>query len=569
LLGAFLGLKITGNPFGFTAFMGIISLIGIVVRNGIILVDYADELLIKHNYSIKGAAKSAGKRRMRPIFLTSAAAAVGVVPMIVGKSPLWAPLGSVLAVGLIVSMILTLFVVPILYYKFVKKEYPTKNFPSKSDEILYKPIKMNKLKAKFSKLIPFLIFILTFQFTNAQETTYSLNELKQIAIQNNKKVEQAQQNLEAAKAAEASANTLNKPTLNAAMYGIYLDDVPMGLIPNSTLYSSVGITQVLYAGGRLNTGKKMAATAVEIQSSQKKLTDSEVLLAIETTYWQLVNVKEKVELAKKYQNLLNELLTDLTNLYNAGIIYKNDVLQVQVEANQAELNLTTAQDAFTVLKLSLAQQTGLNAAFLNVEETINTENNLIEEISVPEVLYQRPEISMLENAVKIGNLQTNLLKAERKPTLGINLSGSYMYGDNLNSATTENHLTNFTGIASLSIPIFDWGGRKHKVKEQLFKVNAQKIALEETKELIAIEIQQAYLEVNQALKRIEIANKSLNQANENLKLNQDRFSVGTVKGSDVLEAQVLWQQAYSNVIDAHASYQIKKATYQKAIGNLK
>jgi multidrug efflux pump subunit AcrB len=122
LLGAMLGLIITGNPFGFTAFMGIISLMGIVVRNGIILVDYADELILEHGYSIRAAALASAKRRMRPIFLTSSAAAIGVVPMILGKSPLWAPLGSVLAVGLIVSMVLTLFVVPVLYYKFIKPQ---------------------------------------------------------------------------------------------------------------------------------------------------------------------------------------------------------------------------------------------------------------------------------------------------------------------------------------------------------------------------------------------------------------------------------------------------------------
>ena len=145
LLGAFLGLKLTGNPFGFTAFMGIISLIGIVVRNGIILVDYADELVREHDYSIKAAALATGKRRMRPIFLTSAAAAVGVVPMIVGQSPLWAPLGSVLAVGLIVSMILTLFIVPVLYFKFIKKEeveVEVHEHPE-NEEILYKPAHQN------------------------------------------------------------------------------------------------------------------------------------------------------------------------------------------------------------------------------------------------------------------------------------------------------------------------------------------------------------------------------------------------------------------------------------------
>ncbi|WP_025762241.1 efflux RND transporter permease subunit [Dyadobacter tibetensis] len=139
LLGAFLGLYLTGNPIGMTAFMGIISLIGIVVRNGIILVDYADELVLDHGYSIKAAALSAAKRRMRPIFLTSAAAAVGVVPMIIGKSPLWAPLGSVLAFGLIVSMILTLFVVPVLYYRFIKP-VPEEELPAPTSEhIQFKP----------------------------------------------------------------------------------------------------------------------------------------------------------------------------------------------------------------------------------------------------------------------------------------------------------------------------------------------------------------------------------------------------------------------------------------------
>lgn len=139
LLGAMLGLILTGNPMGFTAFMGIISLIGIVVRNGIILVDYADELVNDHGYTIQAAALATAKRRMRPIFLTSAAAAVGVVPMIIGKSPLWAPLGSVLASGLIVSMILTLFVIPVLYYLFVKPESPEMEVPDADVEIQYKP----------------------------------------------------------------------------------------------------------------------------------------------------------------------------------------------------------------------------------------------------------------------------------------------------------------------------------------------------------------------------------------------------------------------------------------------
>ncbi len=141
LLGAMLGLWLTGNPMGFTAFLGIISLMGIVVRNGIILVDYADELIHEHKYTIKAAAIASAKRRMRPIFLTSCAAAIGVVPMILSKSPLWSPLGSVLALGLIVSMVMTLFVVPILYYKFIKPMPVHQELvqPDADEHIQYKP----------------------------------------------------------------------------------------------------------------------------------------------------------------------------------------------------------------------------------------------------------------------------------------------------------------------------------------------------------------------------------------------------------------------------------------------
>lgn len=119
IFGALLGLLLTGNPFGFTAFMGLISLSGIVVRNAIILVDYANELIAK-GMDIRTAAIEAGKRRLRPIFLTTMAAAIGVVPMILSGSPMWSPLASVLAVGVVFSMVMTLLVIPVLFVMAVK-----------------------------------------------------------------------------------------------------------------------------------------------------------------------------------------------------------------------------------------------------------------------------------------------------------------------------------------------------------------------------------------------------------------------------------------------------------------
>jgi len=120
--GAISGLYITGNDFGFTAFVGLISLSGIVVRNAIILIDHTNEL-IKQGKDIKTAAIESGKRRLRPIFLTAMAAAIGVWPMILSGSQLWSPLASVIAFGVVWSMIISTLTIPVLYIATISPRY--------------------------------------------------------------------------------------------------------------------------------------------------------------------------------------------------------------------------------------------------------------------------------------------------------------------------------------------------------------------------------------------------------------------------------------------------------------
>ncbi|MCC6395517.1 MAG: efflux RND transporter permease subunit [Bacteroidetes bacterium] len=122
VFGAAFGVFVTGYPFGVTSFIGLIGLFGIVVRNGIIFVSYAEQLRRGQGYTAEQAAIAAGKRRMRPIFLTSAAAAVGVVPMIASGSSLWGPLGAVVCFGLLFALILSLVELPVFYYLFHRNE---------------------------------------------------------------------------------------------------------------------------------------------------------------------------------------------------------------------------------------------------------------------------------------------------------------------------------------------------------------------------------------------------------------------------------------------------------------
>ena len=86
------------------------------VRNGIIRIDYAEELRREKGLSVRDAAFQAGERRMRPIFLTSAAASVGVLPMMLENNTPWSPMGAVIFFGTLISMVLIATVLPILYW---------------------------------------------------------------------------------------------------------------------------------------------------------------------------------------------------------------------------------------------------------------------------------------------------------------------------------------------------------------------------------------------------------------------------------------------------------------------
>jgi multidrug efflux pump subunit AcrB len=127
LFGSMLGLIITGNVFSFTAFVGLIALCGIVIRNGVIMVEYSDELFETEGLSRNDAATESAKRRLRPIFLTTMAAAIGVVPMIVMKDPMWAPLASVFAFGIVFSMVINFMVLPVFYAWFIKSSKSIEN----------------------------------------------------------------------------------------------------------------------------------------------------------------------------------------------------------------------------------------------------------------------------------------------------------------------------------------------------------------------------------------------------------------------------------------------------------
>ena len=129
--GALIGLGLMNRALGLTSIFGLITLMGMIMRNEILIFEHATELIKQHvaghgdwtadrkayNEAVRRAAYEAGRRRMVPIFLTTATTAVGVVPMIIAQSSFWMPVGVTIFAGGIGSLIMVVTMLPIVYWK--------------------------------------------------------------------------------------------------------------------------------------------------------------------------------------------------------------------------------------------------------------------------------------------------------------------------------------------------------------------------------------------------------------------------------------------------------------------
>jgi len=121
IFGSMLGLWLFGYDISITAVLGVVSLIGIIVRNAIMMYEYAEDSRKYKHLTVREAAFQAGLRRMRPVFLTSATTALGVLPMIIAGTSLWAPMGVVICFGTIFTLPLTVTILPVVYWKVYEK----------------------------------------------------------------------------------------------------------------------------------------------------------------------------------------------------------------------------------------------------------------------------------------------------------------------------------------------------------------------------------------------------------------------------------------------------------------
>ncbi len=580
LPGAAIGLKLAGYAFSLTAFIGITSLCGMVVRNGIILIDYARELRLKNKLSVHEAAIAAGKRRMRPIFLTSAAASVGVIPMILSRSPLWGPLGTVICFGLLISMVLTLYILPVLYSMVYSDKITT-------------PVKRS-IPVK-GAIVAILLLLPTFA-TTTEAQSLSLDSCKNLALRNNHKIKEAGydviQSAEQKKAAytnyfpKASVNAVamksadylikgtiphmdlpvydgNAANLATATQFAYVPSIPIKVLDYLNT-ASIMVTQPVYAGGQIVNGNKLAKVGYEINIEKQILTTTEVLVRTEELYWTVLNLREKIKTLDSYVKLLDTLQRDVTVSFKAGLIQRTDLLKVQLKHNELEVNLLKLNNGISLSLRALCQHAGIPFDSTLVLTDPQTEPELTQSFytSSQTAVTNRSEYKMLNKVIDAEELQKKMTIGENLPTVAVGVTGFYL--DAMKSTNT-----NGLAFATVSIPITDWWGGKHKIRQSQAKIESARNKLAETTELLTLQIEQANNELNECHFQIIVAHKSVAQAHESLKVTTDNYKAGVFTMSDLLEAQSDYQKALDSLTEARCNYQIKKAKYLQATGTYK
>ena len=335
--------------------------------------------------------------------------------------------------------------------------------------------------------------------------------------------------------------------------------ISMSMMKNGTIGSLMAV-QPVFAGGQIVNGNKLAKVGEDVSRLQLQLSENEVERQTEQYYWQLVSLQEKMKTIEAVEALLADIFKDVDVAVRAGVAMRNDLLQVQLRQNDIESQKVKLQNGIDIVRLLLAQYCGLSSHSFTVSVGDGFAVATIpQQQDHQQSLLQTAEYQLLQKQVEATGLQHKMEIGKNLPSVGIGAGYNY---HNL----MENDRTFGMVFATISIPISDWWGGSYAVKRKKIARQQAEEQLADNAELLKIRMQNAWNNVEESRLQLHIAQRSIKQAEENLRLNRDYYRAGTSKMSDLLEAQLLYQQALDRCTDAYADMQNKLLEYRQATG---
>ncbi|MEK9566821.1 MAG: CusA/CzcA family heavy metal efflux RND transporter [Flavobacteriaceae bacterium] len=332
-IGGVLALWVRDIPFSISAGVGFIALFGIVVLNGIVLIEEFKSLKKEGTYTLHDLILQGTKSRLRPVLLTASAAALGFFPMALSSSAgaeVQRPLATVVIGGLISATTLTLIVLPVLYALFEERK---------------SSIKSKRIPTTLLLLIT--IFLLP-ALSLAQSKPLSAEEAVSIALQNNRGLNAAQQRIEQQKNREGTAFELDKMKL-------YYNFDENNIDPRGFPLRVFGVEQTFDFPTVYSSTKKLLKQQTALSSYQADLKANQVTKGVLTAYYTLVTNRHLVNQYRQLDSLFTIAAGTTQKRYELGTISALEKLRMDARSNAVSRLLLEANEAVFKSQQSLAR----------------------------------------------------------------------------------------------------------------------------------------------------------------------------------------------------------------------
>ena len=428
------------------------------------------------------------------------------------------------------------------------------------------------------KALLILMILVSASALSAQEVSLSLMDCVSLSESNNPYIKNTYLDIQSAKYQKNEVFAEYFPRVSVRALGIssydYFLDIVVGQELGDVVRSmemggdnrfgfnaTISLMQPLYAGGRINTGNKLAKVGMKASELKHKVNLREKREEVEKLYWQIVALEEKRHTIKHLEELLDVLYKDVTTAIEAGVVTESDLMLVKMKQNELKSGKVQLEGGIRLLKMNLFNQIGqgycLVKGIADASKPHLDNIRLSDRLStlLPPADYYIPEeefaagvteTELLNVMVEAKRLEKKLALGEYLPSAGIGLSYGY-------SSFTNNN-SNAIGLATISIPISSWGKGSQKLKRLDNEIQKAVNEREFLTSQLLLQARQLWLNLNVTWEQMKIAEENLALAEKNTYNQMSRFNAGLVPLSDVLMNQTQLFEATENLIDKQIEY---------------
>jgi outer membrane protein TolC len=431
-------------------------------------------------------------------------------------------------------------------------------------------------------IIPFLFFVSNPIMAQAQDNIYTLDKSISEALANSWTIKAKKEKIEQAKYSKKQAKTGFFPTLSTTYGYTRLSEVKQSPAYSLGPYSvpardantqdnyqwKVTLKQPLFTGFALTSSYELARLGIDQSQIDLELAELDLALEVKAGYFDILKADRAAEVSAKAVESLTSHLEVAQSFYKVGMSAVNDVLKAEVELANAQHDLIKAQNGAKIARAAfnnlLARPIDAPLAVEDILSYHQIEGDFSSYLK--KAIDKRPEIKTLDVNLHQAEQQIKIAKSKYYPEAYF----SYDYikeGDHPDVSGSDFHdAHSWQAMVGLSWILWDWGKTKNGVREKESLKNELSIARSKAIDGLSLNIKQAMLDLEAADKNIVPTKKAVEQAEENLRVSQERYKAQVTTSTEVLDAQTLLNQARMNDYDALYNHILAKARLQRAIG---